>query len=513
MNAIYNLDLVSLSHFVHIQHEIVFSSPRVHFTNHGNSKFGTIICIFPISSLSLNPCATHFSNTATNNEDSPSGTLYFQKAYFTRAQLKNLKQYYDRHCNKEGPNDVRNVAGYVLFGDNDEDKARDPSRPRQGTGGQAQFISEYVGIPPYDRTIAIGIETAFWTLERYNKKWPDLEPFKALMNKRFDSVQRLLQNGSDIIVPSPNNDDLTGRNGHKYVNKNGAQVIYHNLGTGIADLPFKYLQYIQSKVDELSQYARRTVEIQSPKMYKGYGQMANSGRSPSILQPQQQSSHRRAAMQTSYPNNDPRTPPRTPQRNPRTTTPVQRVYDRNYRTSPSGPSQIYTIGYGQNRNDNIRTPTQRKVQQRMRTPEQLSKRFNHETQHLKSPYSSPNRQSPYSKDALSYRSPSTSRSGESPYYSPQRGVWDIPQERQKRNGIVDDAVEFIMNLICFFPLSLYNTMLVQYSPRDACKVLCVLFFIIAFVCFVISWDLTTGGIIWMFCGVVAAILGSDRLNI
>ena len=452
----------------------------------------------------------------------------------------------------------------MLFGDNDTDRARDASRKpeRDHRGGQAKPISEYDGVSPCDRTIAIGIVTTFKSKPR-----PDFEAFKQEMDKRFAVVQKLLRNGSDIILSTPNKHDLTGRFKHKYLDRTGARAIYHNLGTGIANLPFDYLEYIQMKVNELKKCAKRTAEIQSCKMYKGYGQIADSGRSPSLLhgqQPQQQRPQRRAPMQTTdsnndrrapprtpqrnqrrrtpvndrnirgspnqitvvgdvqnrnvynrtpmqarHLNNDPRNPPRTPQRNPRTRTPVQSIGNRNIRRSPQ---QMTVIGDVQNRNAYNHTLPQRKVRQPMRTPEELAERFNHDTRHLISPYPH-NRHFPYSRDNPWQRSRLTSPKEDAPYYSPQRGVWDIPQQKQKRNGIVEDAIEFIMNLICFFPLSLYNTMLVQYSPRDACKVLCVLFFIIAFVCFVISWDLTTGGIIWMACGVIAAILGSDELNI
>ena len=40
--------------------------------------------------------------------------------------------------------------------------------------------------------------------------------------------------------------------------KNGKQIIFHCLGTGLANLQYEHLAYIEQKIDELKNYARNT---------------------------------------------------------------------------------------------------------------------------------------------------------------------------------------------------------------------------------------------------------------
>ena len=74
------------------------------------------------------------------------------------------------------------------------------------------------------------------------------------MDRDFAVLTEYIENGHDVIVPSPNMQDLYGQYEHNYweqVNDERKQVIFHNIGTGLARIPFEYIKYIQSKFDAL----------------------------------------------------------------------------------------------------------------------------------------------------------------------------------------------------------------------------------------------------------------------
>eukprot|EP01084_Bolivina_argentea_P104367 186881_1 len=100
----------------------------------------------------------------------------------------------------------------------------------------------------YDRSFAFGITVTF-----FGKQRPNFNEFKELMDKQFKELQQHLLNGGDIVVPKATKKDIQTTPKSYY--KHGQQVIYHNIGTGIA-LKFYYIQYIQKKIDELKHYAR-----------------------------------------------------------------------------------------------------------------------------------------------------------------------------------------------------------------------------------------------------------------
>ena len=78
------------------------------------------------------------------------------------------------------------------------------------------------------------------------------------MDRDFAVLTEYVQSGHDIIVPSPNMQDLYGQYEHNYwekVNNERKQVIYHNIGTGLARIPFEYIKYIQRKFDALKALA------------------------------------------------------------------------------------------------------------------------------------------------------------------------------------------------------------------------------------------------------------------
>lgn len=115
----------------------------------------------------------------------------------------------------------------------------------------------------YDRNITFGIITTFYAY----KPMPSLTKFKDIMNNQFNDLwNKYILNGHDIIVPSPNDKDLKQhfKSYHEQMNNDDdnpqyEQVIFHNIGTGIAQLPLNYLKYIQYKIDNISKMSAQYV--------------------------------------------------------------------------------------------------------------------------------------------------------------------------------------------------------------------------------------------------------------
>ena len=121
-------------------------------------------------------------------------------------------------------------------------------------GGLAGVLGDY------DTSVSFGVTTTFYRDKYVNK---DFNAFKKIIDDDFVIIE-YIKNGHDIIVPSPNKQDLWGqysKNYHKTV-ENEKQAIFHNLGTGLAMIPFNYIEYIQSKLDTLKQIGdKNTVDI------------------------------------------------------------------------------------------------------------------------------------------------------------------------------------------------------------------------------------------------------------
>eukprot|EP01084_Bolivina_argentea_P237629 399320_1 len=151
----------------------------------------------------------------------------------------------------------------MLFGDNDVDHGRKYNVKRLHYAGQAKVMG------PYDRSLAYGIITMFYKLK------VDKDEFMKLMDKQFKVLQKHLLTGNDVIVPKPTGKDVS-QNQNRYCD-NGKQIIFHNLGTGIAQLPFGYIEYIQYKIDELQKYARgaKTVKYYRYSKVKSSKQIVN----------------------------------------------------------------------------------------------------------------------------------------------------------------------------------------------------------------------------------------------
>eukprot|EP01083_Nonionella_stella_P070158 187568_1 len=184
---------------------------------------------------SVSDPAKYKNRTNKKHSASHHGALVYQKQYFSTAQLKYIKE--------------MNIKCLILFGDNDTDHRRKNDRTRKHFGGQAAVLGKY------DRSIGYGVITTF-----SSRKTPKLGAFHELMNEQFEPLKKYLVSGYDVIVPYPSKHDLT-RSHHMYHEPDHEghykQLVYHNLGTGIAELSFAHVYYMQRKIMELEYYASR----------------------------------------------------------------------------------------------------------------------------------------------------------------------------------------------------------------------------------------------------------------
>ena len=98
---------------------------------------------------------------------------------------------------------------------------------------------------------------------------PNFNKFRDIMNDQFNELyNKYILNGHNLIIPSPNNNDLKQHFNSFYENINNGndnddaiyeQVIFHNIGTGIARLPLLYLKYIQYKIDNIAKISNKHV--------------------------------------------------------------------------------------------------------------------------------------------------------------------------------------------------------------------------------------------------------------
>ncbi|MCP4114204.1 MAG: hypothetical protein GY737_02170, partial [Desulfobacteraceae bacterium] len=165
------------------------------------------------------------------------GKIFYQTDWYDRWQLKHIQ--------------AKNLKVKMLFGDNNQDYFRKNYQSRQHFGGQAKIIGHY------DRKYAFGIVTTFFKSQSsttiVKSDPPHIDKFKILMDKQFKKLTNFLSQGYDIVIPTPSKKQI--KNTNKFYYK-GQQVIYHNLDTGIAKLPFIYLMYIQQKIDQLEKYLK-----------------------------------------------------------------------------------------------------------------------------------------------------------------------------------------------------------------------------------------------------------------
>eukprot|EP01084_Bolivina_argentea_P315289 546199_1 len=187
-------------------------------------------------------------------KDNKKGLLVFQKAWYNDEQMAYIfNVHYERY--KRVGSTLLAQPTKMLFGDNDVDNRRGKNVKRLYSAGQAKIMG------PYDRSLAYGIITTFYKLKL------DKGEFMKLMDEQFKYLQKHLWNGNDVVVPKPPKKDVL-QNKNRYCN-NGTQMIFHNIGTGIAQLPFDYIQYIQYKIDELHKYASGTKTVKYYSYSKG----------------------------------------------------------------------------------------------------------------------------------------------------------------------------------------------------------------------------------------------------
>eukprot|EP01084_Bolivina_argentea_P312337 540738_1 len=173
---------------------------------------------------------------STSNHKSSHGLLIFQTDWYNKQQMQRIHNFYrEQNAIEKAPK--------MLFGDNDSDKARPTYKNRQFFGGMAGVMGQY------DQLFSYGIVTTF-----FQNKTPNNMQFQRLMDTQFKPLKNHILNGYDIVIPKPSENEIR-KNKHRYF-RYGKQVIFHNIGTGIASLPFDFLKYIQTKIDELKKIAK-----------------------------------------------------------------------------------------------------------------------------------------------------------------------------------------------------------------------------------------------------------------
>ena len=213
----------------------------------------------PQNEAIVDPAKLQARNKGNNNirkSNINHGSLVYQKRYFSAAQIKYIHS--------------MNIKCMILFGDNDEDKQRDHTKyARKHFGGQAGVIGKY------DRSIGYGIITTFFK----RKRPPKQEKFMELIDEQFEPLKKYIVSGYDIIIPYPSKQDVKKRYQMYYGDDgqgNNKQIIFHNLGTGIAMLSFESIYYIQRKIMQLQLYAKDIKVID----YYGYDPNMNKAECP-----------------------------------------------------------------------------------------------------------------------------------------------------------------------------------------------------------------------------------------
>eukprot|EP01084_Bolivina_argentea_P122697 217421_1 len=166
---------------------------------------------------------------SNDNNDKEPGQIIYQLNDYTKEQMECINDRFDEY-----------KSGVFIFSDNDVDKMRDNNIERQHFGHQADIIGKY------DRQFGYGITTTF-----INDKTASLIMFMNIVSKEFHEIKAFLLNGRDVIIPSPNENDL--QNHDYYFDDNHKQIIFHNIGTGIAQLSSAHIQYIQHQINELNE--------------------------------------------------------------------------------------------------------------------------------------------------------------------------------------------------------------------------------------------------------------------
>ena len=87
---------------------------------------------------------------------------------------------------------------------------------------------------------------------------PHVLEYIKLIDQTFDELEHLLDSGADIVLPLPAYEGVV-KCLDEYLLDGHEQIIFHNIGTGIAALPAHLLLYIQHKIGKLSEKAGNIV--------------------------------------------------------------------------------------------------------------------------------------------------------------------------------------------------------------------------------------------------------------
>jgi len=177
-------------------------------------------------------------DTVKGANSSGIGSLFFLNKYLKETELELLYKQY-----RENPKDKHHPI--FVFGDNDEDKERNASKTgRKYFGGQASVCGKYdFG----DIPLSFGITTTF----HKRKELPSIHEYNKIQRMEWSILADKLRIGHDIIIIGPTQTDLC-LNRLKFIDSiTNKQLIWHNYGTGIADLAMNYRLLIQRNIDKL----------------------------------------------------------------------------------------------------------------------------------------------------------------------------------------------------------------------------------------------------------------------
>jgi hypothetical protein len=141
----------------------------------------------------------------------------------------------------------------TIFGDNDRDFFRSVQRTRSYFGGMAQVCGTA------DCRHTYGFITTFY----HNPPPVCIEDYMPYLKMHCQDLRDIMDNGYNIRIPSPSISELQDSH-HLYFYEN-EQVVFHKLGTGIANLSQEFLVGIQAVLDQLAPHPHPFAELPSRK--------------------------------------------------------------------------------------------------------------------------------------------------------------------------------------------------------------------------------------------------------
>lgn len=178
------------------------------------------------------------------------GSIIYRSEPFSETELDEMYALYTKDPSKKS-----GKYPIIIYPNNDINYKRDKSSDialLSSTKHNKKYIT--VTLAKYDRKFCYGVVVQFHgQLLNYYKKieiLPIFNDFRQIMDEQFAYLQqKYLQNGHDIIFPSPQESEIS--NDVDSPHQNHEQRIFHNLGTYKDGLPKPYFTYIQQKINEL----------------------------------------------------------------------------------------------------------------------------------------------------------------------------------------------------------------------------------------------------------------------